>query len=165
MVLTRVNTTESSHSMQVILVDLSAGKEEVITTEGYHPLAGHFISFDAIYYWDDEDIRCLDLETGSEFLLLDLLRKHISGFTYWGVSPVEGCITVCTDTYSLMVFDVRRRVILHQASLPVKELDVKGVHFYLSTSLIGLLVTVDHALIHPETGHSTITSSVLQIEI
>ena len=96
MILTRVNSTESPNHMQIILVDLKTGKEKVLTEEGNYHLAGHFLSFNCIYYSDSKGTHCMDCNNNSLFMLNDVLNTRFTEIQTWGICPVKDCMIVIT---------------------------------------------------------------------
>jgi len=96
MILTRVNSTESSSHSQIILIDLKTGQEEALTKEGAYYSAGHFISFDGIYYSDSRGTHCIYYGNNTQFLLRDILNKHFAHITTWGTCAVKDCMLVIT---------------------------------------------------------------------
>lgn len=119
MILTRVNSTESPNHMQVIIVDLKTGKEEVLTEEGHYFQAGHFMSFDCIYY-ANSGVHCIDYANNNKFLLHDILNKHFDTVIKWGACAVKDCILVITGEeknniylFNLIKQEVKDRTTLH----------------------------------------------------
>lgn len=125
MILTRVNSTESSNHMQVILIDLKTGKEEVLAEEGHYHIAGHFMSFDGIYYGISNDLKSIDVEMGKEFLLFETLAHTFSEIKSWSTCPIDDCILVITNAKenNVALFDLRKEEIKGQATLQWKEAD------------------------------------------
>lgn len=125
MILTRVNSTESSNHMQVIIIDLKTGREEVLTEEGHYHIAGHFMSFDGIYYGISNDLKCIDMEMGKEFLLFETLARSFSDIKSWGACPIDNCILVITNAKenNVALFDLRKEEVKAQVTLQWKEAD------------------------------------------
>jgi hypothetical protein len=125
MILTRVNSTESSSHLQIILIDLKTGKEELLTPEGAFYSAGHFISFDGVYYSDSKAVHCIDYSNNRSFVLTEVLKKHFQDIKTWGTCPANNCILVISKDRenNVALFDLRKEEVIEQATLHWKEAD------------------------------------------
>ncbi len=119
MVLTRVNSTESANHMQVICVDLKTGKEEVLTEEGHYHLAGHFTSFDGIYYYSKIGVECIHYGDNSRFILEEILNTHFTEIQTWGTCSIKDCILVITREQgkNIHLFDLIKQQIKDSVTL------------------------------------------------
>lgn len=92
----------------VVSIDLTSGKEDFLTTKGRYFTAGHFDSFDGIFYSKSgsKDTHCENFETNEKFLLNETLEKDIKDVFSWGLSPVKDTIIVITT-------DKKENVILY----------------------------------------------------
>ncbi len=162
MILTRVNSTESSNHMQVILIDLKTGREDVLTEEGHYHIAGHFMSFDGIYYGISNDLKCIDMEMGKEFLLIETLARSFSDIKSWGTCPIDNCILVITNAKenNVNLFDVRKEEIKAQETLQWKEADQVSIQTGYVLNYKSTIVTASYstrtssgALMHTGTEH------------
>lgn len=79
-------------------IDLISGKEVFLTGKDRYFNAGHFDSFDGIFYSKPgiTDTFCKNLETHETFMLEETLKKQINHFFSWGLSPLKDTITVVT---------------------------------------------------------------------
>ncbi|MCJ8153953.1 hypothetical protein MKJ01_09310 [Chryseobacterium sp. SSA4.19] len=79
-------------------IDLISGKEFFLTGKDRYFNAGHFDSFDGIFYSKPgtTDTFCKNLETNETFMLEETLNKDINHFFSWGLSPLKDTITVIT---------------------------------------------------------------------
>lgn len=147
MILPRVNSTESSAHLQVILIDLITGKETVLTEEGDYRFCGHFISFDCIYFESNSGMMCIDFRTDDTFDLTGMLTKHFPGFKTWGACPVEDCILVCCfgHEHVLYLFNVIRQVIVDQVSFRSRDADAVGVNIGSIGEPNSIALTVSYA--------------------
>ncbi len=125
MILTRVNSTKSSSHLQIILIDLKTGKEELLTPEGAFYSAGHFISFDGVYYSDSKAVHCIDYSNNRSFVLTEVLKKHFQDIKTWGTCPANNCILVISKDRenNVALFDLRKEEVIEQATLHWKEAD------------------------------------------
>lgn len=125
LILTRVNSTESSSHLQIVLIDLLTGKETELTEEGDYRSCGHFISFDCIYFERNTGINCIDFGTNNTFNLIDILTNHFTGYKVWSRCPVKDCILViCTgNENSMYLFNLRNDRIEDQLSFQLKKSD------------------------------------------
>ncbi len=119
MVLIRVNSTENPDQMQIVLVDLKTGQEEALTHEGNYSLAGHFISFNAIYYADSKGIHCNDYDNKNQFMLHDVLNRHFSDIQTWGTCAIKDCILVINreQEQNVCLFNLVRQQIEDRTTL------------------------------------------------
>lgn len=124
MILTRVNSTESPNHMQIIMIDLKTGKEHVLTEEGHFFHAGHFISFDGIYYANN-GVHCINYVNNSKFLLHGILNKHFKNITTWGACAVKDCIVVITGDMknNVYLFDLIKQVVKDSTTLQLGTAD------------------------------------------
>ncbi|MFN8322411.1 MAG: hypothetical protein U0T74_07105 [Chitinophagales bacterium] len=129
MILTRVNSTDSSNHMQIILIDLNNGKEEVLTEEGAYHSVGHFVSFDCIYYSDYKGVHCIDYSNQNRFMLHDVLLQHFSDIKTWGACGVEDCILVVTHEpeNNLYLFNLVKNEIVDSTTFHWKTADYVGL--------------------------------------
>lgn len=125
MVLTRVNSTASSKQMQIVMIDLKSGKEEVLTEEGFYSGAGHFISFDCVYYIDAKGVHCIDYGTNSRFLLHDVLEKYFTQVITWGACIVRECMLVVDsgEENNVCLFNLRKQQVIDSASICWEKAD------------------------------------------
>ena len=125
MILTRVNDTGNSNSTQVILVDLKNGSAQALSEEGFCAAAGHFISFDAVFWSEKEDVHCFDFENKKDFLLFEILKKQFTDIKTWAPSPVADCILIVTAEAenNLVLFDVRKAEIREKQTIAFKKME------------------------------------------
>ncbi len=145
LILTRVNDTNRSDSMQYILVDLKTGEEKNLVIEGRYGSCGHFISFDGVFFHVFNDVQnelnCIDFETGKTFLLFEILKKHFPEYKSWGICPIDNCILVITNekVNNVALFDCRKQEIKSVATLQWEEADnvtIRTVSVHSSQSTI-----------------------------
>lgn len=119
MILTRVNSTESSGHMDIILIDLKNGEEDILTEEGAYSAAGHFVSFDCIYYADHNGVHCIDCDTKNSFMLHDILLQHFKEIKTWGACAVKDCILVIAgnEENNVCIFNLMERRVIDSATL------------------------------------------------
>ena len=119
MILTLVNSTESSDHMQIVLIDLKTGKEEVLTDEGCYNSAGHFISFDGIYYADKNGVHCIDYGNNKQYLLHDVLSKSFTKIITWGSCAIKDCILVITgeEENNVCLFNLHQQELIDSTTL------------------------------------------------
>lgn len=129
MILTKVNSTESSNHMQVIMIDLKTRKEEVLTVEGYYHLAGHFISFDGIYYSDKGGVHCIDYGNNSRFVLHHVLDKSFKNLITWGVCVIKDCILLitCEEENNLCLFNLQQQQVIDRTTFHWETADSVSV--------------------------------------
>jgi hypothetical protein len=125
MVLIRVNNTNRSDSMQVILVDLKNGSSQTLTEEGFYSVAGHFLSFDGVFWSEKKEVRCFDFETQTEFFLFEILKKEFADIKTWAPAPVAGCILIVTaeSENNMVLFDLRKKEIRERTTIQFKEME------------------------------------------
>ncbi len=125
MILTRVNSTESSDHMQIVLIDLKTRKEEVLTDEGGYNSADHFISFDGIYYADTNGVHCIDHSNNKQYLLHDVLSKSFNKIVTWGSCGIKDCILVITgeEENNVCLFNLHQQEIVDSTTLIRGEAD------------------------------------------
>jgi hypothetical protein len=145
MVLTRVNSTESAEHMQVILIDLKTGNETVLTEEGHYYIAGHFMSFDAIFYAFKNDIMCWDIKNDKRWLLFETLHSFYPKVISWSPCPVENCVLVITEQTSnnISLFNLFLNKVQSQSTILFKEADMLSItpQLVMSTSSVTLAVS------------------------
>lgn len=119
MLLTRVNSTESPNHMQIVLIDLKTGKEVVLTDEGGYNYAGHFISFDGIYYADKNGVHCIDYGNNTQYILHDVLSKSFTKIITWGSCAIKDCILVITgeEENNVCLFNLHQQEIVDSITL------------------------------------------------
>lgn len=148
MVLIRVNDTSNSASTQAILVDLKNGQAQTLSEEGFCQTAGHFLSFDCVFWSEKNEIRCRDSETQNEFLLFELLKKQFAEIKTWAPSPVADCILIVTaeKENNLVLFDLRKEEVRDRITIGFKEMEY--VHPRFERLLPGntAVLTVDYAI-------------------
>ena len=125
MVLTRVNTTEASDRMQVVLIDLKSGQEQVLNEEGFYHSAGHFISWDGIYIGTSAGVWVIDFQRQESYFLNPMLHKHFPSFRFWSACPVDDCMLILTsgDSDNLQLFNIRSKQVVDRCSLGIGSAD------------------------------------------
>ncbi|WP_294283128.1 hypothetical protein [uncultured Chryseobacterium sp.] len=104
----------------VVKVDLETGKEKILTGEARYHYAGHFDSFDGIFYaMTGKDLICENFETQEKFFLNETLNKSIDNIISWGISPVRNTIIVVTsdETQNVILFNLKNKLIVSTATM------------------------------------------------
>ena len=129
-ILIRVNDTSVSNRMQIILVDLKTGKEEVLTEEGSYSKAGHLLSFDAVYFTSQKVIECIDFTLNRKFDLDVTFKKYFKEIIAWGSCPVKNCIVIITkaDEHTIFLFNVHEQRIEDKCTLTRESADHSSVN-------------------------------------
>jgi len=99
----------------IVSIDLISGKEVFLTGKDRYFNAGHFDSFDGIFYSKSgiTDTFCKNLETHETFMLEETLNKHINHFFSWGLSPLKDTIIVVTKEKknNLIIYNLKNKKI------------------------------------------------------
>ncbi len=104
----------------VVEVDLETGKEKILTDDARYHYAGHFDSFDGIFYAaTDKDLICENFETKEKFLLNETLNRSLDNIISWGISPVRNTIIVVTGdkTHNVILFNLKNKLIVNMATM------------------------------------------------
>jgi hypothetical protein len=147
MILTRVNSTESSSHSQIILIDLKTGKEEVLTEEGAYYSAGNFVSFDGIYYSDSRAVHCVDYNNNHRFILNDVLQFHFPVIKTWGACVMKDCILVVTTEKenNLCLFNLRQQKNMDRNTLCWQEADAVSISISGATKREETVLSISYA--------------------
>lgn len=146
MVLTRVHDTGRSDSLQVVLVDLKTGAEQVLTPEGGYE-AGLFVSFDGLHILGAGHHDVLDLASGARFPLGERLAAVGAPVVSWGTCPVPGCILVVTGDAedNLVLLDLLQGRVRERATLRWRASDHTTVTVEPPVAGDAVDLTVSHA--------------------
>ena len=129
LILVKWFSTMDPSQQTIVMIDLENGIEKEIVERQRYYWAGHFHSFDGIFYSDSnkDDIRCRDLENNSDFLLFERIKEKISNPISWSISDIDNTIIVFTnDTYdNVFLFDIRKKEIIDSLKMPM-ELSQNG---------------------------------------
>ncbi len=104
----------------VVEIDLATGIEKVLTKEARYHYAGHFDSFDGIFYAaTGKDLICENFETKEKFFLNKTLNKSIDNVISWGLSPIRNTIIVVTgdETHNVILFNLKNKLIVSTATM------------------------------------------------
>jgi len=147
MILTRVNSTESSNHSQIVLIDLKTGNKEVLTEEGAYYSAGNFVSFDGIYYSDSRAIHCVDYSNNHSFILSEVLQKYFAQIKTWGTCFVKDCILVVTTDKenNVCLFNLRQQKITDRSNLCWQDADAVSISISTGTNKEETILSVSYA--------------------
>lgn len=149
--------SSSDPDKQVVTeIDLKTGKEKYLTEEGRYTYAGHFDSFDGIFYSKSgvNDTICLDRETQETFLLNETLGKDIDNVFSWGLSPVENTIIVISNSEkeNVILYDLKYKKILEAISMPYKLSENGDARCFLDKEKRSVLIELsDYDLLEDRT--------------
>lgn len=104
----------------VVEINLETGREKVLTDEARYHYAGHFDSFDGIFYAaTGKDLICENFETKEKFFLNETLNRSIDNIISWGISPVRNTIVVVTgdETHNVILFNLKNKLIVSTATI------------------------------------------------
>lgn len=122
LVITRVNATDTPQHMQVVLVNLASGQEEIITEEDFYPSAGHFFADDRLYYYRGKETMVYVPATGDTFCLSERLRSFIPVYRLWFNVPVPGHVLVLTGdaAENALLLHTETGTIRERATVPLE---------------------------------------------
>lgn len=97
----------------VVEINLATGKETKLDMNQRYWEAGHFNSFDGMFYkkGDINDYLCKDFELKSDFLLHERISQKIEGAFSWTVTSVKDCILVYSRQAkdNVVLFNLRKK--------------------------------------------------------
>ncbi|HLP21138.1 MAG TPA: hypothetical protein VK174_12590 [Chitinophagales bacterium] len=147
LILQRISDTGNPSSGQILLIDLTTGTEKELTPKGAYAHMGHFQNFDGVFYMQHGNIYCIDFETGKEFLLNPMLKKHFPAIKTWWTCPVKNCIIVVTANTenNIALFDIYEEKIKQTGTLLLDAADNVNLAFTSSINESVLFITAEFA--------------------
>ncbi len=147
LILTRVNSTDSPKHMQILLVDLKTGKEEVLTEEDDFLKAGHLLSFDAIYFNTFQSKVCIDFTHDRKFDLQAIFSNYFNGIIAWGACSVKNCIVVITkaEADNVHLFNLLENKIEDTSTLVKRVTDHNSVRIGKWLDDESILIIIDYS--------------------
>jgi hypothetical protein len=125
-------------------IDLETAKEKQITEKGRYFYAGHFNSFDGIFYHKRgvQDTICIDFESQETFLLQETLKHDIEHVLSWGLSPIENTIIVISNTKkeNIILYDLKNKKILKRITVHYKLSENGKIRCYLDKKNESVLI-------------------------
>ncbi len=118
----------------VVEIDLETGTEKVLTEQARYHYAGHFDSFDGIFYAaTGKDLICENFETQEKFFLNETLNKSIDNIISWGISPVRNTIIVVTrdETHNVILFNLKNKLIVSTTTMENNLSSDGRIHCFL----------------------------------
>lgn len=109
-------SVSNPYEQAVVEINLATGKETKLDMNQRFWEAGHFNSFDGMFYRksDIKDYLCKDFEAKSDFLLFERISEKIKNTFSWTVTSVKDCILVFTrqTTDNIFLFNIRKKEIV-----------------------------------------------------
>jgi hypothetical protein len=167
LILVKWNSITDPGKQQVVEIDLMKGIERVITEENRYYLAGHFYSFDGVFYSSlaDKDLICRNFETQTTFLLFETIQKIIPNAISWSISPVTNCIIVVTtdENANLYLFDIIHLKIVESNFLGIVISNKNELDLFLDKKRMALLI---HYQYYSDTtnGYNTAKDQYFEID-
>ena len=129
LIVNKVFDSSDSHSQQITCINLLNGEESALTEKGYFGIYGHFQSFDAAFYQEENVIHVVDFLHQKKYTLHALLNSCFNDVLTWGVCSVTDCILVCSSalTENLSLFDLKKETVLSTCSLPLEVADSRHI--------------------------------------
>lgn len=107
----------------VVEIDLATGTETRLDMNQRYWEAGHFNSFDGVFYRKShiKDDLCKDFGTRTEFLLFERIREKIDKAFDWSVTAVKDCILVYAQTMrdNVALYNVRKQEVVEFMTLDI----------------------------------------------
>ena len=128
----------------VVEVDLATGRERTLVEHQRYWEAGHFNSFDAIFYRKSEikDYLCKDLEAKTDFLLYERIKEKIKAAFQWGVTSITNTIIVFTreDKNNVVLYNIRKKEVVDYNTIDFHPSERGSLRSYLDKSTGQLIV-------------------------
>lgn len=126
----------SPNDETIVEIDLISKKEKEITKKSRYHFAGHFNSFDGIFYseFGINNIICKDLVTDESFLINELITKYINNVINWGISSIDNTILVLSQNlnkFTITVFNVKLKRIEDEGQFEFNVSDNVSFNFFL----------------------------------
>lgn len=143
LVLVKWHSPNNPNEEIVVVVDLNTGTENHITGLDRYYYAGHFYSFDAVFYaMRGADLQCKDLVLNQNFQLFETMRPKIPDVIAWSICTHEDSILAFSKKSSdnVALFNLRSQQILEVATLPMSLSANEKIYSYLDKSSNSVIV-------------------------
>jgi hypothetical protein len=125
------------YEQAVVEINLATGKETKLDINQRYWEAGHFNSFDGMFYKksDIKDYLCKDFAAKSDFLLYERINEKIKNAFSWTVTSIKDCILVYSrqTTDNVLLFNIRKKEIIdfHTIDFEVSERGTLNISSHL----------------------------------
>jgi len=147
LVLVKWLSKRDPNDQTIVLIDLENGRETEIFERQRYWWAGHFHSFDGIYYKKNniKDILCRDFESRTDFLLFERINEKISNPINWSISSIENTIIVFSKAIkdNVILYNIRKKEVLETLTMPFELSNNGRIYTYLDKNSKRLLIQLN----------------------